>query len=294
LALTESDSPGILYLVGTPIGNLDDMTMRAIKTLQTVDLIAAEDTRHTGKLLKHWQIETPQLSYHEHNRQERVPELIDRLRSGKAIALVTDAGMPGISDPGYELVRACVESGITVVPIPGVTAVITALTASGLSTQRFAFEGFLPTDNQARRSHLEALASESRTIVLYEAPHRLLETLQDLAEHLESTRKVAIARELTKLHEEFWRGDLGGAIAHYTNHPLKGEFTLVVDGATATQIVWTESQLLSELKAIMLSGDGVSRSQASRQLAAISKLPRRHLYQLALTIELEQSSAVTS
>lgn len=270
------------------------MTMRAIKTLQTVDLIAAEDTRHTGKLLKHWQIETPQLSYHEHNRQERVPELIDRLRSGKAIALVTDAGMPGISDPGYELVRACVESGITVVPIPGVTAVITALTASGLSTQRFAFEGFLPTDNQARRSHLEALASESRTIVLYEAPHRLLETLQDLAEHLESTRKVAIARELTKLHEEFWRGDLGGAIAHYTNHPLKGEFTLVVDGATATQIVWTESQLLSELKAIMLSGDGVSRSQASRQLAAISKLPRRHLYQLALTIELEQSSAVTS
>jgi 16S rRNA (cytidine1402-2'-O)-methyltransferase len=294
LALTESDSPGILYLVGTPIGNLDDMTMRAIKTLQTVDLIAAEDTRHTGKLLKHWQIETPQLSYHEHNRQERVPELLDRLRSGKAIALVTDAGMPGISDPGYELVRACVESGITVVPIPGVTAVITALTASGLSTQRFAFEGFLPTDNQARRSHLEALASESRTIVLYEAPHRLLETLQDLAEHLESTRKVAIARELTKLHEEFWRGDLGGAIAHYTNHPLKGEFTLVVDGATATQIVWTESQLLSELKAIMLSGDGVSRSQASRQLAAISKLPRRHLYQLALTIELEQSSAVTS
>lgn len=294
MALTASESPGILYLVGTPIGNLDDMTVRAVKTLQTVDLIAAEDTRHTGKLLKHWQIETPQLSYHEHNRQERVPELIDRLRSGKAIALVTDAGMPGISDPGYELVKACVELGITVIPIPGVTAAITALTASGLSTHRFAFEGFLPTDNQERRSRLEALASEARTLVFYEAPHRLLETLQDLAEHLEPKRKVAIARELTKLHEEFWRGDLGGAIAYYSDRHPKGEFTLVVDGAAATQIVWTEAQLLSELKAIMLSGEGVSRSQASRQLAAISKLPRRYLYQLALTVDLEQSSAVTN
>jgi 16S rRNA (cytidine1402-2'-O)-methyltransferase len=294
LALTEPESPGILYLVGTPIGNLDDMTVRAVKTLQTVDLIAAEDTRHTGKLLKHCQIETPQLSYHEHNRQERIPDLLDRLQSGQAIALVTDAGMPGISDPGYELVKACVEVGIVVVPIPGVTAAITALTASGLSTQRFAFEGFLPTGNQERRSRLEALASENRTIVLYEAPHRLLETLQDLAEHLELTRKVAIARELTKLHEEFWRGDLGGAIERYTDRSPKGEFTLVVDGTAATQIVWTEMQLLSELKAIMLSGDGVSRSQASRQLAAISKLPRRHLYQLALTIDLEQSAAVTN
>jgi 16S rRNA (cytidine1402-2'-O)-methyltransferase len=269
------------------------MTVRAVKTLQTVDVVAAEDTRHTGKLLKHWQIETPQLSYHEHNHQARIPEMIDRLASGRAIALVTDAGMPGISDPGYELVKACVEVGITVVPIPGVTAAITALTASGLSTQRFVFEGFLPTDNQERQSRLEALVPETRTIVLYEAPHRLLETLQDLAEHLELTRKIAIARELTKLHEEFWRGDLAGAIAYYTDRAPKGEFTLVVDGSATTQIVWTEAQLLSELKAIMLSGDGVSRSQASRQLAAISKLPRRHLYQLALSIDLEQSTAVT-
>jgi 16S rRNA (cytidine1402-2'-O)-methyltransferase len=285
LALIEVRRAGIFYLVGTPIGNLDDMTVRAVKTLQTVDLIAAEDTRHTGKLLKHWQIETPQLSYHEHNRQSRIPELIARLQQGSSIALVTDAGMPGISDPGYELVKACIEAGIAVVPIPGVTAAITALTAAGLPTARFVFEGFLPADNQERRSRLEALGSESRTIVLYESPHRLLATLQDLAAQFTPTRQVAIARELTKLHEEFWRGDLGGAIAHYTAQTPRGEFTLVVDGAAATQIVWTQAQLLSELKAIMLSG--VSRSQASRQLAAISLLPRRELYQLALSVELE-------
>lgn len=291
MALTEAVQMGMLYLVGTPIGNLDDITMRAVKTLQSVDLIAAEDTRHTGKLLKHWQIETPQLSYHDHNRHSRIPELIDRLLDGKAIALVTDAGMPGISDPGYELVKVCIEAGIRVVPIPGVTAVITALTASGLPTQRFVFEGFLPTDNQERRSRLEALTIESRTILIYESPHHLLATLQDLAAQFGSTRNIAIARELTKLHEEFWRGDLEGAIAHFTTQTPRGEFTLVIDGAVDRQIVWTQEQLLSELKAIMLSG--VSRSQASRQLAAVSLLPRRQLYQLALSIDLEQSIAVT-
>jgi 16S rRNA (cytidine1402-2'-O)-methyltransferase len=162
-----------LYLVGTPIGNLEDMTFRAVRILQTVDLIAAEDTRHTGKLLHHFEIKTPQVSYHEHNRIERIPELLNLLSEGKAIALVTDAGMPGISDPGYELVKACIEAGIQVVPIPGVSAVITALCAAGLPTDRFVFEGFLPASGQERQKHLESLQTESRTLILYEAPHRL-------------------------------------------------------------------------------------------------------------------------
>lgn len=277
---SEDREIGKLYLVGTPIGNLDDMTMRAIKTLQAVDLIAAEDTRHTGKLLHHFQISAPQISYHEHNSQSRTPELVAMMQEGKAIALVTDAGMPGISDPGYELVCACVAAEIEIVPIPGVSAGITALTASGLPTQQFVFEGFLPTDNQARQSRLEKLQIEFRTIILYEAPHRLLRTLQDLLNCLSSDRQVVIARELTKLHEEFWRGDLAEAIAHYRDRVPKGEFTLVLAGASSSQTVWTEAQLQTELEALI--AEGMSRSQASRHLAEVTKLPRRQLYQLAL------------
>ncbi len=275
---------GKLYLVGTPIGNLDDMTMRAIKTLQTVDSIAAEDTRHTGKLLHHFEVRTPQISYHEHNSHSRVPELVAMLAAGKSIALVTDAGMPGISDPGYELVCACIAASITVIPIPGVTAGITALTASGLPTLQFVFEGFLPIDPQSRRSRLDALQTEPRTIVLYEAPHRLIRTLEDLAASLNGDRQVVIARELTKLHEEFWRGDLTSSIEHYTNRAPKGEFTLILAGASeVAPPTWTEAQLQSELRAIM--ADGMSRSEASRHLADLTKLPRRQLYQLSLSIE---------
>lgn len=275
---------GKLYLVGTPIGNLDDMTMRAIKTLQTVDWIAAEDTRHTGKLLHHFEVRTPQISYHEHNSHSRVPELVAMLAAGKSIALVTDAGMPGISDPGYELVCACIAASITVIPIPGVTAGITALTASGLPTLQFVFEGFLPIDPQSRRSRLDALQTEPRTIVLYEAPHRLIRTLEDLAASLNGDRQVVIARELTKLHEEFWRGDLTSSIEHYTNRAPKGEFTLILAGASeVAPPTWTEAQLQSELRAIM--ADGMSRSEASRHLADLTKLPRRQLYQLSLSIE---------
>ena len=168
-----------LYLVGTPIGNLGDMTMRGIQTLKDVDLIAAEDTRHTGKLLHHFQIDTKQISYHEHNEQQRIPALIEQLQSGKSIALVTDAGMPGISDPGYHLVAACVTAGIRVVPIPGVTAVITAVSASGLPSDRFIFEGFLPAKGQERRDRLESVQGEARTLVYYESPHRLRQTLAD-------------------------------------------------------------------------------------------------------------------
>lgn len=273
---------GMLYVVGTPIGNLEDMTFRAVKILQAVDVIAAEDTRHTGKLLQHFQIKTPQVSYHEHNRNERLPDLLKQLDEGKAIALVTDAGMPGISDPGYELVKACIEAGIQVVPIPGATAGITALSASGLPTDRFVFEGFLPSSGQERQQRLELLQAESRTLIFYEAPHRVRATLQDLANCLGETRNIVMARELTKLHEQFWRGSLRDAIAHYTQHEPKGEFTLIVAGVQAEIPVFSEENLKAELMQIM--AQGVSRSQASRQLAQITKLPRRQLYQLALSL----------
>ena len=212
---------GTLYIVGTPIGNLEDTTFRAIKTLQEVDLIAAEDTRHTSKLLQHFQILTPQLSYHQHNEQSRIPELIEKLNQGKAIALVTDAGMPAISDPGYELVKVCVEANISVVPIPGVTASITALCASGLPTNKFIFIGFLPTKIKLREEQLEKLSNSLETVVLYESPYKLLQTLEDLAKILGGNRKIVLARELTKLHEEFWRGTVGQAIIYYQNNQPK-------------------------------------------------------------------------
>ncbi len=277
------DDSGILYLVGTPIGNLEDMTFRAIATLKLVDLIAAEDTRHTGKLLHHFGIETPQTSYHEHNAFKRVPELVEKLLQGMSIALVTDAGMPAISDPGVELVQGCIAAGVRVVPIPVVTAAIAALTASGFATQHFGFDGFLPTDKKEKRDRLEILRLETRTMILYEAPHRLLRTLEDLANSLGDDRQIAIARELTKLHEEFWRGSIEGAIAHFKIHAPKGEFTLVLAGATPSlKPVWTEDIILAELQNLI--GSGLSRSEASRQLAELAELSRRQIYQLALTI----------
>jgi 16S rRNA (cytidine1402-2'-O)-methyltransferase len=274
--------PGILYVVATPIGNLEDMTFRAIATLRTVDVIAAEDTRHTGKLLHHFQVTTPQISYHDHNRLSRLPELLRRLQQGQAIALVTDAGMPGISDPGYELVKACAEAGVVIVPIPGASAVVTALSAAGLPTDRFVFEGFLPTKGQERRDRLEAMQAETRTLVLYEAPHRVRQTLQDLGETLGVERAVVLARELTKLHEQFWRGTVGEAIAYYQTKDPQGEFTLVVAGIERDQPILSESALKAELKALM--NQGLSRSQASRQLAQQTSFSRREIYQLALAI----------
>ncbi len=278
------EASGILYLVGTPIGNLEDMTFRAIATLKQVDLIAAEDTRHTGKLLHHFGIETPQTSYHEHNSFKRVPELVEKMRQGMAIALVTDAGMPAISDPGLELVQGCIDAGIRVVPIPVVTAGIAALTASGFATQYFGFDGFLPTDKKEKRDRLDLLRLETRTMILYESPHRLLRTLEDLADSLGKERKIAIARELTKLHEEFWRGSIEEAIAHFTIQSPRGEFTLVLEGAKPSlKPVWTEENILTELQNLIASG--VSRSDASRQLADLADLPRRQIYQLALTLK---------
>lgn len=280
--------PGTLYVVGTPIGNLEDITFRAVRILQTVDLIAAEDTRHTGKLLQHFQVKTPQTSYHEHNSTSRIPELLEQLVNGKAIALVSDAGMPGISDPGYELVKACVEVGITVVAIPGASAAITALSASGLPTDRFIFEGFLPAKSQQRREHLESLQAEPRTLIFYESPHRLRDTLQDLGEVWGSDRQIVMARELTKLYEEFWRGTIADAIAYYNQREPQGEYTLVLAGTPPSQPHLTEEQLKAEL--LQLMKQGISRSQASRQLAKETSQPRRHLYQLALSIVMSSES----
>ncbi|OLP20330.1 16S rRNA (cytidine(1402)-2'-O)-methyltransferase [Leptolyngbya sp. 'hensonii'] len=273
---------GTLYIVGTPIGNLEDMTFRAVRILQTVDVIAAEDTRHTGKLLQHFQVATPQISYHDHNRRSRLPDLLERLQRGQTIALVTDAGMPGISDPGYELVRACADANIRVVPIPGPSAVITALSASGLSMERFAFEGFLPAKSQPRRDYLETLKAEVRTLVFYESPHRLRQTLADLATAFGADREITLARELTKLHEEFQRTTLGAAIDHYIRQEPQGEYTLVVAGATLAPPVLSETALRAELQSLL--HQGLSRSDASRQLAQQTSLSRRQIYQLALSL----------
>lgn len=279
--------PGTLYIVATPIGNLEDMTFRAVRILQAVDMIAAEDTRHTGRLLQHFQVKTPQISYHEHNSNSRIPELLEYLQYGKAIALVSDAGMPGISDPGYELIKACIDEGITVVPIPGASAVITALSGAGLPTNRFIFDGFLPAKSQQRKEYLESLQSESRTLVFYESPHRLRDTLADLETVLGSDRPIVIARELTKLYEEFWRGTIGDAIADYQQREPQGEYTLLVAGTSSSQPQLTETELKNELLEIMKQG--ISRSQASRQLAKDTGLSRRYLYQVALAIEITQS-----
>lgn len=276
----------MLYIVGTPIGNLEDMTFRAVRVLQTVDAIASEDTRRTGILLQHFQIATPQLSYHEHNRQQRLPQLLAQLQQGKKIALVTDAGMPGISDPGTELVAACRDAGVSVVPIPGPTAAITALCASGLPTDRFVFEGFLPVKGEGRQQRLDLLKSESRTAILYESPHRLRQTLADLAGVLGGDRQIVLARELTKLHEEFWRGSLGGAIALYASRQPQGEFTLAIAGRREEKQVLSTEALKTELQQLMVGG--LSRSQASRELAKLTDIPKRQLYQLALTLPTPQ------
>lgn len=278
----ESVEPGQLYVVGTPIGNLEDMTFRAVKTLQTVDLIAAEDTRHTGKLLHHFQITTPQISYYQHNQQRRIPELLDLLQQGQSIAIVTDAGMPGISDPGYELVKACVDTNILVVPIPGVSASITALSVSGLDTDQFVFEGFLPAKGKTRKQRLQALKDEYRTIILYESPHRLRQTLRDLVKALDPQQSIVIGRELTKRYETIWRGNLQQAEQFYRETEPKGEFTLVVAGTQQELPDLSETEMIAELQQLMQQGQ--SRSQASRQMAQVSGWSRRQIYQLVLTL----------
>lgn len=283
-ALKES-AVGTLYLVGTPIGNLEDITLRALRILREVSLIAAEDTRHTRKLLARYDIHTPTTSYFEHNKLAKLDAILSALEAGD-VALVSDAGMPGISDPGYELVRAALERGFPVVPVPGPSAIVAALAASGLPTDAFVYVGFLPRKAGERRRALESLRGERRTLVLYEAPHRLLDTLADILDTL-GDRPVAIARELTKAHEEIWRGMVSGARAHFAEREPRGEFTLIVAGASEPQ-AWSEEQVRAALTERLAAG--WSARDAIADVAAGSGWRRRPLYQIARQIVAEGRS----
>ena len=267
---------GTLYVVGTPIGNLEDISLRALRILRQVDLIAAEDTRTTRKLLARYGIETPLTSYHEHNKLTKLDYLLETLRE-KDVALVSEAGMPGLSDPGYELIRAAIERGIPVVPVPGPSALVTALVVSGLPTDSFVYLGFLPRRREERRRLLELVARERRTLVAFEAPHRLLATLADLKEVL-GDRRIAIARELTKVHEEVWRGTTGEALARFEETPPRGEFTLVIEGAKEAR--WDEERVRRALRRML--GEGVGTREAVKAVAELAGWPKREVYELAL------------
>jgi 16S rRNA (cytidine1402-2'-O)-methyltransferase len=228
--MSERIKKGTLYVVATPIGNLEDITYRAVRVLREADLIACEDTRHTAKLLQHYGIDKPTLSYHEHNEAARAEELLAKLEQGLSVAQVSDAGMPGISDPGYRLIKQAIASGVRVVPVPGASALIAALAASGLPTDSFEFHGFLPAKSGQRRSELETFRNARNTIVLYEAPHRIVATLHDIVEVLGAERHVTLARELTKMHEEFVRGTAGEMLQQFKGRDVKGEITLLIGG----------------------------------------------------------------
>ena len=267
---------GTLYVVGTPIGNLEDISLRALRILRQVDLIAAEDTRTTRKLLARYGIETPLTSYYEHNKLTKLDYLLKTLRE-KDVALVSEAGMPGLSDPGYELIRAAIERGIPVVPVPGPSALVTALVVSGLPTDSFVYLGFLPRRREERRRLLESVARERRTLVAFEAPHRLLATLADLKEVL-GDRRIAIARELTKVHEEVWRGTTGEALARFEEAPPRGEFTLVIEGAKEAR--WDEERVRQALRRMLR--EGVGTREAVKTVAELAGWPKREVYELAL------------
>ena len=277
---------GMLYLVPTPIGNLGDISIRCRQTLEEADFIAAEDTRVTLKLLNHLGIKKSLVSYYEHNKDFKGNVILDRILAGETCALVSDAGSPAISDPGEDLVKQCAEAGITVCAIPGPCAVITALSISGQTTGRFCFEGFLSTAKKSRREHLESLVGETRTMIFYEAPHKLLSTLEDMAEIFGNDRPISLCRELTKLHEEVVRTTLGDAIAKYTEQPPKGEFVLVIAGAPEqAKEVATADDAAARVKALM--DTGISRKDAIKQTAKELNLPKNVVYDAALTIDAE-------
>ncbi len=271
---------GILYVVGTPIGNLSDFSPRAIETLHSCDFIAAEDTRVTQKLLNRFEIHKPMMSYYEHNRRERGEKILARLLGGESCALVTDAGMPAISDPGEDLVNLCHQHGVQVCAVPGPTAFATAVAVSGLSTGRFTFEGFLSTNKPSRRKHLESLLSEERTMVFYEAPHKLLATLQDMYAAF-GDREIALVRELTKIHETIERTTLSAACEKYSETPPKGEFVLVVSGAApAPDIQWTLDEAVTFAQKQVKKG--VSKNEAAKIAAKESGIKKSEIYK-ALT-----------
>ena len=277
---------GMLYLVPTPIGNLGDISIRCRETLEQADFIAAEDTRVTLKLLNHLGIKKSLVSYYEHNKASKGNVILDRILAGETCALVSDAGSPAISDPGEDLVKQCAEAGLTVCAIPGPCAVITALSISGQSTGRFCFEGFLSTAKKSRREHLEALVGETRTMIFYEAPHKLLSTLEDMAEVFGSDRPISLCRELTKLHEEVVRTTLGEAIEKYTAQPPKGEFVLVVAGAVPVpKQAATAADATQRVRTLM--AEGVSRKDAIKQTAKELDLPKNVVYDAAVHMDEE-------
>ena len=275
---------GMLYLVPTPIGNLGDISPRCRETLEQADFIAAEDTRVSLKLLNHLGIKKSLVSYYEHNKAFKGDKIVERILAGETCALVSDAGSPAISDPGEDLVKQCAAAGITVCAIPGPCAAITALSISGQATGRFCFEGFLSTAKKSRKEHLESLKAATRTMIFYEAPHKLLSTLEDLAEAFGENRPISLCRELTKLHEEVVRTTLGEAVTKYTENPPKGEFVLVVAGAPA-QMKETASETDAAARVAQLIAEGLSRKDAVKQTAKELDLPKNVVYDIALTIE---------
>lgn len=276
---------GKLYLCATPIGNLEDITYRVVRTLGEVDLIAAEDTRNSIKLLNHFEIKTPMTSYHEYNKIEKGKKLVEKLKAGVNIALVTDAGTPGISDPGEELVKMCYEEGIEVTSLPGAAACITALTLSGLSTRRFAFEAFLPTDKKEKAAVLGELVNETRTVIMYEAPHRLLRTLRELLEHL-GNRRITVCRELTKKHETAFATTIEEALGYYEEHEPKGECVLVIEGKSREELrqkeveKWEEMSVEEHMEYYM--SQGVDKKEAMKRVAKDRGISKRDVYQSLL------------
>ena len=277
---------GILYLVATPIGNLGDFSPRAVETLRSADFIAAEDTRVSMKLLNHFEIKKPLVSYHEHNRAAAGQAILARLLGGETCALVTDAGTPAISDPGEDLVRLCGENGVTVQAVPGCCAAVCALAVSGLPTGRFTFEGFLAMNKKNRRAHLDSLRGEERTMIFYEAPHKLRATLDDLAEVFGAERPISLCRELTKLHEQTMRTTLAAAVEHYRETEPRGEYVLVVAGAPRQEkpAVTLESGAQQVLR---LREEGARLKDAAREVAAATGLNKNELYNAALRLEKE-------
>lgn len=271
----------ILYLVGTPIGNLGDFSPRAVEILSSVDFIAAEDTRVTLKLLNHFKISTPMISYYQHNMHEKGNEIADRISGGESCALVTDAGMPAISDPGEDLVKICARRGITVAAVPGPAAAVTALAMSGLPTGRFTFEGFLSVNKQSRRDHLSSLIRESRTMIFYEAPHKLRSTLADFSEIFGENRKISICRELTKIYEQVIRTTLGEAVKLYEETTPKGEFVLVIEGAKESEGSASTLEEAAKL-ALELMEKGESAANAAKQAAKLTGFKKGDIYRLLL------------
>lgn len=272
---------GMLYLVPTPIGNLGDISPRAVKTLAAADFIAAEDTRVTRKLLSYLELKKPLVSYYEHNKLESGPKIVQRIQNGETCVLVSDAGSPAISDPGEDLVRLCAEADIPVCAIPGPCAAVTAISISALPTGRFCFEGFLSINKKSRQAHLSGLSSEQRTMIFYEAPHKLLPTLRDMAATFGGTRKISLCRELTKLHEEVLRMTLDEAVAYYTENEPRGEFVLIVAGAEKqAEAAPSMDALVAQVQTLMQ--DGMSKKDAVRQVSTQSGVSKNALYEAVI------------